>query len=341
MRTTFVSTYSINAAARLTLLRSQTELAEASKEAVTGRHADVGLALGYKTGQVVSLRQDFMRLNSITSSNDLASFRLDVSQTALTGMIGEASKFMNSMMTYVAQPERAGVAMQEGMAGLNGFIDKINTNSDGAYIFAGINSDVKPVADYYGAGSSNRAAVQAAFASLGPADQVTPAQMQAFLDGPFAALFDDPAWGNDWSAASDQNIKSRIASSEMIETSANANETAFRKLMSAYAMVADLSAGDLKRETFAVVAKKAAELASEGLGGLADLQGKLGVAEERIATSNERMSIQIDIIQTHINVLEGVDPNEANLRVTALSDQIELSYALTGRLQRLNILDYI
>jgi len=53
------------------------------------------------------------------------------------------------------------------------------------------------------------------------------------------------------------------------------------------------------------------------------------------------MSIQIDIIKSRINVLEGVDPNEASVRVTALEQQIQLSYAITGKLQGLNILDYL
>jgi flagellar hook-associated protein 3 FlgL len=339
--TTFMSTRSMNEAARLTLLKSQVQLAAAEKEAITGRKADVGLALGYQIGQVVSLRQDYTRLQSITASNDLASFRLSVTQSTMSDIISEGNTYLSSLVTYVAQPDKGVLAMGQAKAGLNALIDKLNTNNDGAFLFAGINSDVQPIGDYYAAGAASRTSVTTAFATLGPPDQITPAAMQAFLDGPFAALFDDPAWGANWSSAADQNIKSRISSSEMIETSTNANADPFRALMSAYTMVADLDTSQLSQDTFKVVAKKAADLASSALTKLASLQGTLGVAEERIATSNERMSIQINLIQTQINVMEGVDPNEASLRVTALSDQIELSYALTGRLQRLNILDYI
>lgn len=343
MRTTFISTYAMNVATRTSLVKSQAELAEATREAVTGRHADVGLALGYKTGQAISLRQDFARLTSITTSNNLASLRLDVTGSTLTDMITQGQTFMGSVLSYVGQPTNGSLAMKDGIAGLTSFIDKLNTSVDGAYIFAGINSDVKPSPDYYAAGASSRTAVQTAFAALGPADQITPAQMEAFLadGGPFAALFEDPAWGTNWSNAAPQNIKSRISSTDMLETSTNANVDPFRKLMSAYTMMADLQTSDLQPDTLKVLASRAAKVAADGLSGLAELQGSLGFAEQRISQSNERMSIQIDLIQTRINVLEGVDPNEANLRVTALSDQIELSYALTGRLQRLNILDYI
>jgi flagellar hook-associated protein 3 FlgL len=339
MRTTFISSHAMTEATRLTLMKSQVKLAEATKEAVTGRHADVGLALGYKTGHVVSFRQDVMRLTSITTSNESANLRLDQTQTALKDMSDQASQFQQSVLAYLGQISNGQLVAEDARAGMSAFIDKLNTTSDGAFLFAGINSDVKPMTGYFGETAQTN--VQAAIATLGPPGAITPAAMQTFLDGPFAAMFDDPAWGADWSSASDSNIKSRISTTEMIDTSVNANAQPLRDMMQAFAMLSELGTLQLNPDTLKVVAQKASQLVTTGVTGLSNMQAVLGVAEQRISESNERMSIQIDIIKSRINVLEGVDPNEASVRVTALEQQIQLSYAITGKLQALNILDYL
>ncbi len=53
------------------------------------------------------------------------------------------------------------------------------------------------------------------------------------------------------------------------------------------------------------------------------------------------MSLQITIMTEHVNLLEGVDPYEASSRVNALLTQVETAYALTARLQRLSLINYL
>ena len=144
--------------------------------------------------------------------------------------------------------------------------------------------------------------------------------MQTFLDGPFAGLFDPAAWSGTWSGASDQNVRSRISTSELIETSVNANDAAFRKLASAYTMVADLGTDKLNQNAFQAVVDTAMRAVSEAVQGITELQARLGTAQERVKNANDRMSIQIDIMTNHIGVLEGVDPYEASNRVAGAAD---------------------
>lgn len=341
MRTTFISTRAMSEATRLTLVKSQERLANASKEVITGRHADVEVALGYKTGQVVSFRQDLTRLKSITDSNNVAKVRLDITQAALSNIVEIGTKLNNSSITYSSNFADGQLVQDDARGQLNALLDKLNSSADGAYIFAGINSDVRPVTEYFG--TAAQTAVQTAFAALGPPQSITPAAMEAFLadGGPFDTLFADPNWAANWSSASDTNIRSRISTSEMIDTSTNANEQVFRNMMKAAVMMADLSAADLQPETLKVVAERATTVMGGVVRGLGTMQGTLGISQQRINDSNEKMSIQQDIITARINVLEGVDVNEASVRLTALEQQIELSYSITGRLQRLNILDYL
>ena len=83
MSTIIVSTQSISEATRLSLLKAQARLIDAQKEAATGRHADVGRSLGFRTGQTISLRQDHARLTTTMETNAIAATRLDVTQGVL------------------------------------------------------------------------------------------------------------------------------------------------------------------------------------------------------------------------------------------------------------------
>jgi len=86
MKTSYISTSSLSAATRLSLSKTQAKLAEAQKEVTTGRLADVGASLGYKTGQTLSLRQEHARLTTIVDTNSVVSTRLTATQAALKSL---------------------------------------------------------------------------------------------------------------------------------------------------------------------------------------------------------------------------------------------------------------
>jgi len=349
MTSTFISTSALSEATRSSLMKLQTKLAQAQKEVATGRLADVGLSLGFKTGQAVSLRQEHARLQSITETNGLVASRLDATQAALQSLVDAAQSFQSELLG--ARNSDTGPKIIQGQArtALSAFADTLNTAFNGASLFAGINADVRPITDYNGQPPpANAQAVATAFASAFGVSQSDPAvfsisdaNMQAFLDGPFAGLFDPAGWGSSWSAASDQNVKSRISTNELIETSVNANDAAFRKLASAYTMLADLGTDKLNQSAFQAVVDTAARTVSEAVRGISELQSSLGTAQERVEHANGRMSIQIDIMAHHIGVLEGVDPYEASNRLAGLLAQVETAYAMTARIQKLSLLDYL
>jgi flagellar hook-associated protein 3 FlgL len=348
MTTGFLSTASISAATRLSVLETQTKLAAAQKEVTTGRLADVGASLGYKTGESLSLRQDYARLQTIIDSNSVVSTRLTTTQTALSSLTSDAQLFVSQLLAARNTDSGPKVLQQQAQAVLNSFTALTNTAIDGAYVFAGINADVKPITDYQDPAAPNRQAVANAFAaSFGTTqsdtanDSITAADMQTFLDGPFSALFDDPAWNTDWSSASDQNVKSRISPTELIETSTNANSVGIRKLAQAYTMVADLGVQNLNQAAYQTVVDQAVRLAGEAVQDLAQEQSRLGTAQERMKTANDRMTIQTDIMTKHINLLEAVDPYEASTRVAQLMNQVETAYAMTSRIQGLSLLKYL
>jgi flagellar hook-associated protein 3 FlgL len=349
MTSTFIASSAVSGAVRSSLMKLQAKLAEAQKEVATGRLADVGLSLGFKAGQTVSLRQEHSRLQSITDSNGLVASRLDASQAALKAFAEGAQSFLGQLVVARNSDTAAATIEGQAKAALAGFTDLANTTFNGVALFAGINTDVKPITDYASSPpAANALAVANAFTTAFGISQsnaavasITPAAMQTFLDGAFANLFDATDWSSTWSAAADQNTKSRISTSELVETSVNANDEAFRKLASAYTMLADLGTANLSQTTYQAIVDKATLVVGDALQGITALQAKLGSVQERVKNADTRMGIEIDIMTSHIGALEGVDPYEASSRLSTLLTQVETAYAMTARIQQLTLLNYL
>ncbi len=343
------SSKTIYEAPRLPLMKAQAQLAGAQREVVTGRRADVGAGIGFRTGQSVAMRSDHGRLGTILETNALAMTRMAATQSALESLAEDAQSFIGVLIGATRSEHGAEVLAAEARARLGALVDGLGTAVDGAYVFGGINSDLRPLARYFDdPPPASRQSVASAFLGAFGMVQtdagvagIAAADLQAFLDGAFAALTDEPAWSTDWSRASSRNITSRIALDEEVETSVSANAGAIRKLVSAYVMAADLGAGRLNQAAFEAMAGTALRTVGEAVQELSRLRAGLGAAEQRIATANARMSVQVDVLARHIGQLEAVDPYEASSRVASLLTQIETAYALTARIQRMSLLDHL
>jgi len=350
MNLSYISTRSLNEGSRLAVLKLQQRLLTAQKELSSGRLADVGQSLGARTSQTVSLRQELSRLKIITDTNSLVSSRLQVSQQALKGAGDAAQSFISTLIASRNTETGPVVAKNSAKAALIGLTDALNTTFAGEQLFGGVNNDVQPVTNYFsdGATPANRQAVLDAFQAqfgFAPSDpqvaSIVPAQMQDFIDNTLSPMFEQPAWSTNWSTASDTNIQSRISVSEVIDTSANANDVAFRKLAKAYTMISDLGAQNMSRETFIAVVDAAVKFTGEAVQDLSIVRASLGVSQERLAKADTKMDVQKDILTSRINGMEAVDPYDASVRVTSLMTQIETSYSLTARIQDLSLLNYL
>ncbi|MFI5010892.1 MAG: flagellar hook-associated family protein [Hyphomicrobiales bacterium] len=357
MQTSFISTLAVTSAMRQSILNLQSDLAKAQKEQATGRLADTGLSLGAETGQTFSLRAEQSRLQTITDTNTVVSTRLSTTVQALTGIQQTAQTFLNSLTTDQTDQTSAQVIQQQATNGLQSLVAGLNTSLGGQYIFAGVNTDVKPIADYFASPpSADKQAVDAAFSTAFGTTQtnanvanITPAQMQAFLDGPFAQLFQSgPAsasgpssnW-SDWSSASDKVISSRISTSELVDTSVSANQPGMQQLAMAYTMVSDLGVQNMNSSTRQVVLQAATKAAGVGVQDLINIQANLGTTQQRITNANDQMSVQMNILTTQDGNLENVNPYETATRVNNLTTQIETAYQLTAQLQNLSLAKYL
>ena len=344
-----ISTLSILNAPKLSVYESQRQLLDAQKELSTGRHADVGLQLGGKTADAIALRNGFDRNSSIIDMNGLAATELDLTQSSLTSLIDLAHQFSATLIGARNAQNGQDVVKTAAKSALESLNSILNQTHAGKFLFAGINSNVAPLADYFSTpASAGKSAVDAAFlAEFGVAQNapvvgsITATQMDTFLNGNFTTLFDPGPWSTAFSSASDQNRTARIDTDYNVEVSTNANEAAFRELTMAITMALDLGSGSLNQAAFEKLVDKAVVVSTTAAQEAGLIAGRLGTAEKVIADSTSRLKQRNDILNREIVSLEGVDQYEVSTRITLLTTQLEASYSITARISRLNLMNYL
>lgn len=348
----YISTLMLSSPLRSSIVSNQSALAKASKEATTGRFADVGLELGTTTGRDVALRTDLDFANQIVDTNALVSGRLEVTQNRIGEFISTAQDFLKQMIAARDSDNGATIILPAASANLQDLIGGLNSSYNGSSVFAGINTQTAPMTSY-APGSTSKVSLDAAFAGFFGFNQaapgvsgITPAQMQTFLntslDAEFVSTSTPPPgkWNTNWSSATDQVLSSRISVTEIVNTSVSANDPNFRKLAEAYTALSDLGTTTSK-STFQVVVDKALSLVSSAIDGLAAVGGSVGTTQQRISASSDKLKVQSDLLNKQIVGIEAVDPAEASARVSSLQTQIETSLSLTARLQKISLINYL
>jgi flagellar hook-associated protein 3 FlgL len=349
MKATSVSSAAISNAMRYQQGRMQVDLVKAQKEMDTGRVADVGLALGTRTAQSVTFARDLDRLNGIVDSNALIASRLSSTQDALGQLVDTAQTLLSALPSAISGEMASDVTRDSGKAALQAVTSILNTSVNGEYLFAGTNTDVKPINDFGATGSPAKAALDAAFlAHFGftqndpAAANITAADMDDFLTNDVMPQFMGAGWQANWSNATDQQIVSRIALNETTETSVSANTDGVKKLAMAASIVADLfSSTTMGADAKKTIAARAFSMVGEAVSNLGQVQSQTGIIENRVSTATDRLKTQVDLFDKHIQELEGVDPYEAANRVNDLMSHIQTSFALTARIQQLSLLNFL
>ncbi|MDA4847538.1 flagellar hook-associated family protein [Hoeflea poritis] len=350
MKTTFVSTLAIQSALRLTVQRAQAEMMNAQTEATTGRHADIGLELGAQTAKTISLNRDVARLHTIIDSNALVTNRLSSSQNALEQMANSAQQVLDTLISMVDINDRGrlDVAAETVQTAFQNFTSFANSSANGEFLFAGINTDVKPLADYTEGGSAAKASFDAAYLAYfgftqndAAASGITTAQLDDFLTNQVEPLILGAGWNTDWSSADDQVMTNRINTNEVIDSSATINADGPQKMAMASTIVMEMLSTPLSSDTRQELVERAIDYVAQAITGIDFQRAQLGLSEQRIEKANDSIQVQIDLMSVYIGELENVDVYEASTRLTLLLTQVETSYTLTARIQQLSLTNYL
>ena len=345
----FVSTHFLANSLVGPVMQAQSSLTTAMTEESTGQYANLGLQLGDQSGYELSLKEQVDLLQTMTSGNSIVSTTLSTAQNALSAISSSAKTTLNNLATWTPSANSGASLQNMGQSALQSLIASTNATSGDQYVFGGVNSAVAPMADYYSTPTSTaKTAVDQAFQTtfgVLPSDpaaaNISASAMQSFLSGPFATLFQGASWGADWSSASSINTSAQIAPGQTVTTSTNANQAGFQQLAQGYAMLSEFGGSALSSDAKQVVATAASSLVSQGVNSMINLQAALGSTQSAVTNANNSMSSQLTILQGQIDNLDSVNATATAAQIASLTNQIQMAYELTARLQQLNLAQYL
>lgn len=343
----YISSTSMQAGLRTSIMNAQSELANGQTELASGTYADLGTALGASSSRLLSFSDQQTRLAGYKSGNVLAGTRLTSTSTALTSLQATATTFLSAVAAAgTAGGSYTGLQQTAGNS-LTGLVASLNTTINGDAVFGGINTATTPVTSY-AAGSTSKAAVDAAFLSAfgfsqssPSAASITAAQMTTFLQTNFAALFSATSYKTTWSTASDQTQSTQIAPGQSIASSVSANADAMRALAQAYTMVSEFTGSNFSTAAQQAATQASSAVISQAIDGLTDLQAGVGVSQNALSSANDQITTQTSMFDTLSGDMQDVDPYTLKTRIDSLQTQIQASYSLTNQLKQLSLVNYL
>lgn len=349
MKADTVSTLSANEIMRTTMARNQTRLNQTLQEFSTGRHADVGRTLGTRTGAVLDMRHIMGDLTGLKSTNAVVGGRLEDAQASIDGIRKLTAGLVDTALSVRQSGAEPALLVADAKSRFGSIFDMLSVTTNGTYVFSGTNASVPPVDKYLSEppGPARTAVIAAFTTEFGfPPDDpqvatITPAQYQAYLDGPFAALFEEPSWSANFSNATDQVMRDRISAREEVNSSVTANDSGIRKMFYAMALAIDGGIEHMSADTRELASGRIVATASSATYDMVRQQSEIGMVQERLAQANERIDLEAQALQRRVSGAEEVDAFEVAERLGLMMSRIEASYSVTARMQKLSLLNYL
>ncbi|WP_157141217.1 flagellin, partial [Candidatus Liberibacter asiaticus] len=234
------------------------------------------------------------------------------------------------------------------------FVTFANMTDEGQYLFSGINSSEKPLNGYFTKDSLAKKSfdqmlqgfLEENSKSLLAGQHLEVSSMNAqqmtdFIKQLEDKFSDDEYWANNWSNASDHNIKYRIKDTEGIDVSANVNMRGIRDIMFVAVIGTEFLSKNLTDGARNVLTKKMLSTVQQGLSGIIEQRAVLGISEKNINEERVFLQNKNNIIDTYISKSIGVEQHTAHAQLSTLINKIEMSYMITTKLQKLSILNYL
>lgn len=349
MKLNHISTLALNTGLRHSTVQKQIELNIAQYEVSSGKRADLGRQLGAFSSSITSFETQIKFIEQVKITNSFVENRLQTMQIGIGSIIENSNNFVGQLTTELSGSLDKSLLKTLGDSALSSIASAVNVSFKGEFVFSGVNTDSKAIVDYNAAdGASAKTAVQTAFTSTfgfppndSQTETISPAALEAFIDGPFNDLFDDTNWETLWSGSSERGVRSKISTRELVENPTTAHNQAFRTATAAAVLVSEFSDISLNSSALNQLATSAVSKMASSIGALGDEQSKMGVVQERVEDANERMDFQKDLLKGQLSSITDVDAYEAALRLNQLSTSLQASYSATARIQSLSLLNFI
>jgi flagellar hook-associated protein 3 FlgL len=334
------------------------KLEVAGQEVATGMRADVFAHLRTRANESISLRGDLARSEFFVSQNTLLEQRLGAVSDTLSTMRRTTQSLMDLVVPNATSPSGTASEIQvNAEAVMNAFITQANLSFNNSSLFSGVASDRPPLQEWDKANPTTGFSPQDLMNGvvggviLNEADAIAKiAQVEAiFSDDPaqpagqtYQETFFNGAPNLDALGNPVPRQSALIAEGSVLEYGVQANDKPFRDVLKGMAMLSSVDVIQIQdRQAYQAWVKTAMTSIAEGMSGMSDISTRVGGFENLVDDAKGLQLSRIDIYESRILDLEGVDPYEAVTRMTQLETTLQATYQVSARLSQLSFLNYL
>lgn len=313
----------------------KSDLARLGQELSTGKSADVVEKLGGQTRQLSAITHTLDVLGAYRQSADETALTLDHMQIALERVEQQRGTAAETLLLISPQSQSNQISAASAIAGqaFEGMVSALNGRLAGRSLFAGTAVDRAPLADAKTMLDDLRA-------------NIITATSQADVETIVQQWFDDPVGGFatiGYLGDTNNDISRQIGPDQNIDIPFRADNVDLKDLLRAAALGAlagELTGALTQVEQASLLQDSGRSLLSASAGlattqaGVGSLQAAVDVGQVRIASEQTSLSLVY-------NDLTASDPFETAVRLQAVQTQLETHFAITARLSRLTLAEYI
>ncbi len=313
----------------------KSNLAKLTNELSSGRKSDVSVGTSFDYMPVVSLERSISALTTYETAQAEARLFAETMQASLDKIEVNSDKLSAAMLTAGNSVNRTMIdsAAADAANRFESVIAAFNSRVSDRYAFAGTAYDQPAVAD-----------AQTILTDLmtAAAGQTTAAGVETVLD----TWFDTPGGSYDTIAyvGSTQRLGPiRIGENQSVNLDATAADPEIRTVLKAFAMAAlvdrGILSGDLNER--AALTRRSGELITESRDDVVDLRARIGAAEARIADVHTALMAEKSALEMALSDIVSINPYQAATELEARQSQLETVFAITAKLSRLSLTEYL
>ena len=311
------------------------EITRLAEEVATGRTADVAARLSGAFSYLADIERNLGTLQGYrTSASEAGTFA-----AGMQAALGRVQEIGSNLSTRLIESTSSGIAIvtaaaaRDAVDSLDRIVSALNTQIGGRSLFAGNATASAPLVS----AETLRAEMRAATAGQTTADGV-----QSALD----AWFDDVSAGFQslaYTGSSSGLAPFHLGPDETVDLDLTAASPAIRTILKQVGL-ATIAADEpiaLSSGARTELMRRSAEGVFAVQSDLNGLRADLGYAEARIEDSKVRQEAEASSLEIARNTLLGVDPFDVATRLTDAQQRLESLYAVTARLSRLTLADFL
>lgn len=313
----------------------KSDLARLGQELSTGKSADVVEKLGGQTRQLSAITHSLDVLNAYQQSANETALTLDHMQFALDRVEQQRGSAVDTLLLISPQSQAHQISQASITAGqaFESMVGALNGRLAGRSLFAGAAVDRAPLADATTMLDDLRSNLVAA---------TTQSDVEAIVQ----FWFDDPAGGFamiGYLGDTNIDISRQVGPDQTIDLPFRADDPDIKELLRASALgaLAGEMTGTLTQVEQANLLKEAGTSLLGASAGLTETQAGVGVLQAVVDTGQTRIASEQTSLSLVYNDLTEADPFETAARLQAVQTQLEIHFAVTARLSRLTLAEYI